>query len=85
MLERIKKAWAWAGADPSLRVVVRFNIDPDGAIRNVRTIEPSGDASYDASAERAVHAASPLDPVPLRLHEDFAVIELTFEPSDLEP
>jgi len=85
MLERIKKAWAWAGADPSLRVVVRFNINPDGEIRNVRTIEPSGDASYDASAERAVHAASPLDPVPERLHEDFAVIELTFQPSDLEP
>ncbi len=85
MLERIKKAWAWAGADPSLRVVLRFNINPDGAIRNVRTIEPSGDASYDASAERAVHAASPLDPVPERLHEDFAVIELMFQPSDLEP
>lgn len=80
MEERVKQAWAWAGADPSLRATVQFNIMPDGEIRNVRTIKASGDTSYDASVERAVRAVSPLDPPPERLREDFALVELTFQP-----
>lgn len=80
MEERVKQAWAWAGADPSLRATVQFSIMPDGEIRNVRTIKPSGDTSYDASVERAIRAVSPLDPPPERLREDFAVVELTFQP-----
>jgi TolA protein len=80
MEERVKQAWAWAGADPSLRATVQFSIAPDGAIRNVRIITASGDPSYDASVERAVRAVSPLDPPPERLREDFALVELTFQP-----
>ena len=49
MRERIKNAWAWTGADRSLIVIVQFNITPEGEIRNVRTIQSSGDTSYDAS------------------------------------
>lgn len=84
MIERIKGAWAWAGADRSLSAVVQFNIAPDGQVRNVRTIQSSGDASYDASAERAIRAVNPLEPVPDKYRDDFATIELTFRASDLE-
>ena len=84
MIERIKSAWAWTGADRSLSVVIQFNLAPDGQVRNVRTIESSGDPSYDASAERAVRAVNPLEPVPDKYRDDFATIELTFRASDLE-
>jgi colicin import membrane protein len=85
MVERIKAAWAWAGADRSLRTVVQFNVTADGEVRDVRTIEPSGDPSYDASAERAVRAVNPLDPVPERFRDVFANgFELVFLSSDLE-
>lgn len=84
MIERIKSAWAWAGADRSLRVVIAFGVAADGQIRNVRVVQPSGDGSYDASAERAVRAVSPLDPVPDKYRDHFATVELTFQASDLE-
>jgi len=84
MRERIKNSWAWTGADRSLTVIVQFNIAADGQIRNVRTIQSSGDASYDASAERAVRAVNPLEPVPEKYREAFATVELTFRASDLE-
>ena len=83
MEQKIKAAWAWAGADKSLRAVLQFNLDPDGQIKNVRTVESSGDAQYDASCERAVRAVNPLEPVPERYRKEFATVELTFKPEDV--
>lgn len=82
MEARIKEAWAWAGADRSLVAVVAFNITPSGEIVNVRTAIPSGDSSYDASAERAVRKASPLGPPPEKYREEFWSVELEFRPED---
>jgi TonB family protein len=84
MEQRIKAAWAWAGADKDLHAVVQFNLTPEGEIRNVRTIQSSGDRQYDASCERAVRVVNPLDPVPEKYRKDFATVEMTFKPSDLE-
>ena len=85
MIERIKAAWAWAGSDKTLRVVVQFNITPDGEIQNIKVLEPSGNPQYDQSAERAVRAVNPLEPVPEKFRDAFATQEITFQPSDLEP
>jgi TonB family protein len=84
MEERIKAAWAWAGADKTLHAVIQFNLTPEGEIKNVRTLESSGDRQYDTSCERAVRAVSPLEPVPEKYREVFATVEMTFKPSDLE-
>ena len=61
-----------------------YNLAPDGEIKNVRTIESSGDAQYDASCERAVRAVNPLEPVPEHYRKDFATVQLTFKPDELE-
>ena len=82
MEARIKAAWAWTGADESLRAVIHFNITPAGKIINVRTIKSSGDPSYDASAERAVRAADSLPPPPEKYVDAFSIVELTFRPED---
>jgi TolA protein len=84
MIERIKAAWAWAGADKTLRAVVQFNLTPEGEIKNVHTVERSADARYDASCERAIRAVNPLEPVPEKYRKDFSTFELTFQASDLE-
>jgi TonB family protein len=83
MEERIKAAWAWAGADKTLHAVVQFNLTPEGEIKNVRTIESSGDRQYDASCERAVRMVNRLDPVPEKYRKEFATVEMTFKPSDV--
>ncbi len=85
MERRIREAWAWAGADRSLRAVIRFGITAAGEIVDIQTIKSSGDLAYDTSAERAVRAASPLGPVPERYRHEFATVELTFRPDDIEP
>lgn len=84
MRERIRNAWAWSGADHSLSVVIQFGIAADGQIVNVRTLTSSGDPTYDASAERAVRAANPLEPIPDKYRDAFSTVELTFQASDLE-
>ena len=84
MEERIKAAWAWAGADKAQHAVIQFNLTPEGEIKNVHTIESSGDRQYDASCERAVRVVNPLDPVPEKYRKEFATVEMTFKPTDLE-
>lgn len=84
MLSRIRDAWAWPGEGTRLAVKVKFGISADGTIRELRLVAPSGDSSYDASVLRAVRAVSPLPPPPARHREDFADVELTFQPSDLK-
>jgi len=82
MESRIKAAWVWAGADRSLRAVVRFNVTVDGKITNVKTVQSSGDVSYDASVERAIRAADPLGPPPEQYREEFGIVELEFRAED---
>jgi TonB family protein len=84
MEQKIKAAWAWAGADRSLHAVIQFNLAADGQIANVRTTQSSGDRQYDASCERAVRAANPLEPVPEKYRKEFATVEMTFKPTDVE-
>jgi len=85
MDQRIKSAWAWAGTDKSLHAVIGFELTPEGEIRNVHTIQSSGDGKYDASCERAVRAVNPLDPVPEKYRKEFSSVEMTFNASDREP
>jgi colicin import membrane protein len=84
LLNRIKQSWAWAGTERSLEAVVRFNIGEDGEILNVRIVQASGDASYDASVERAVRAVNPLAPPPQAYRKEFSDVELTFSPEQMQ-
>lgn len=71
-----------------LVVEVRVWLDPDGSVRDVRTIDDGRkqrDEFFRAaaeSAERAVRRASPL-PVPREKHDQFKVIILGFSPREM--
>lgn len=84
MEARIREAWVWAGAQDHLESVVRFSVSPEGEVSNIRTTHSSGDPAYDASAERAVRAASPLGLVPPDYRQEFADVEMTFRARDLQ-
>ena len=84
MINRIRQSWAWAGRNEALEALVRFNVTETGEVFNVRITRPSGDASYDASVERAVRAASPLAPPPEAYRKEFGDVELTFRPPELQ-
>jgi len=84
MINRIKQTWAWAGADRALEAAVRFNITDTGEVLNVHISHSSGDASYDASVERAVKAANPLPAPPEGYRKEFSDVELTFAPEQLQ-
>jgi TonB family protein len=84
MINRIKQSWAWADRNRSLEAAVRFNITNTGEVLNVRISHPSGDASYDASVERAVKAANPLPAPPEGYRKEFSDVELTFAPEQLQ-
>jgi len=83
MLSHIKQAWVWVGHDQRLSVTVRFAIEPDGEIRNVKLNRSSGDTSYDDSVIQAVQKVNPLPPPPATYRRDFSQVELTFRPGDL--
>ena len=83
MINRIKQAWAWAGANQTLEAAVGFTITETGDVVNVRIKQPSGDPGYDASVERAVRAVNPLTPPPEAYRKEFSDVEITFSPKDL--
>jgi TolA protein len=83
MINRIKQAWAWAGANQTLEATVGFSITETGDVVNVRIKQPSGDPGYDASVERAVRAVNPLPPPPETYRKEFSDVEIVFSPKDL--
>ncbi len=83
MRSRIRDSWAWVGTNQRLKATVRFGIEADGTIVNVRLVKSSGDASYDESVLRAIARVGKLDPPPAEYRRDFADVELEFTPGDL--
>jgi len=84
MMTSIKEGWAWAGQGGVLEAVVGFRITPGGEVVEVRTVQSSGDPSYDLSVERAVRRASPLGAPPDQYRSEFTNgVEITFRAEDL--
>jgi TonB family protein len=80
ILTRISDNWLnpYAGEAKVLTATVMFIIERDGTVRDVKVEKKSGDASYDASCERALLVLDRLPPLPpeftgprLKLHLEF--------------
>jgi TonB family protein len=80
ILSRISDNWLnpYAGEAKILTATVMFVIDRDGTVRDVKIEKKSGDATYDASCERALLVLDRLPPLPpeftgprLKLHLEF--------------
>jgi TonB family protein len=80
ILTRISDNWInpYAGSGRMLNATVMFVIERDGAVKEVKIEKKSGDATYDASCERALLVTDKLPPLPpeftgprLKLHLEF--------------
>jgi len=81
--QRVAEKWQTGEIDPRIktapRVIVTFDLQRDGSVRDVRIAERSGNQLLDASAERAVYDASPFPPLPAGYERNDVVIEFWFE------
>jgi len=83
MIARIRESWVWVGEDPGGAVTVRFSIQPDGRIANVRRTDSSGNTLFDQSVETAVRGVRDLGAPPEQYRRDFADVEVVFRAKDL--
>ncbi len=60
------------------KMIVRFTIERDGSIRDAAVELPSGNATFDRAALRAVLEASPLPPLPFGYNGTYLGVHLTF-------
>ncbi len=80
---RIAEKWRTDEVDPRLQtappVIVTFTIARNGAARDVRILQTSGNYALDSSARRAVMEASPFEQLPRDFERDSAAIEIWFQ------
>jgi TonB family protein len=80
---RISGNWFQSAIDPGLRwaprVVVTFQILPDGTVTNVQVLRSSGNSSVDLSARRAVLDSSPLERLPSGYGGSSVTVEFWFD------
>jgi protein TonB len=60
-------------------VIVTFDIQRDGSVRNVQIAQRSGNGTLDVSAQRAVIDAAPFPPLPAGYDKNEASVELRFQ------
>lgn len=65
--------------DRTLRAVVHFRIQKDGHLTEIVLEQPSGDASLDRSALRAIQDSNPLPPLPYQYGKDSLGVRFFFD------
>ncbi|MFN7993922.1 MAG: TonB family protein [Bryobacteraceae bacterium] len=81
--QRVAEKWQTSDIDARIRtappVVVTFDLQRDGSVRDVRVVQRSGNTALDYSAQRAIYDAAPFPPLPSGYERSDAVIEFWFE------
>ena len=65
--------------DRTLRAVVHFKIQKDGQLTEIVLEQPSGDASLDRSALRAIQESNPLPPLPYQYGKESLGVRFFFD------
>jgi protein TonB len=60
-------------------VIITFDIQRDGSVRNAKVAQRSGNSTLDYSALRAVMDAAPFPPLPSDFDRNEANVELQFQ------
>ena len=80
---RVAEHWRQDEISTSLKTsnpaIVTFEIQRNGAVRNVRLVKASGISALDYSAQRAIQEAAPFPELPRQFEKDSATIEFWFE------
>jgi protein TonB len=80
---KVSGSWLQSTIDPSVpwapRVIVQFDVERDGSIRNVQVVQSSSNYSVDTSVVRAVQSASPLQPLPPAYSGSYVNVQFYFD------
>ncbi len=76
---RIKMSWRPPRGNESKRVVVVFQIDKNGVLKDVKVSKSSGEPSADQAAIAAIQRVFPYRPLPSEYAEEDIDIEFTFD------
>jgi protein TonB len=79
--QRVTEKWqnsALAGQTAPI-VIITFDIQRDGSVRNAKVAQRSGNSTLDYSALRAVMDAAPFPPLPSDFDRNEANVELQFQ------
>ena len=81
--QRVAQKWRTDDVDARLQtappVIVTFDLLRNGAIRDVRVLQSSGNLTLDRSAQRAIYEASPFPALPPGYEREAARIEFWFQ------
>ena len=82
VIQLVSEKWQTSGLGAihtAPAVVVTFDIQRDGSVRNVQIAQRSGNGTLDVSAQRAVIDAAPFPPLPPGYDKSEARVELRFQ------
>ena len=79
MWSLISSHWFRPATPAGTTATIHFVVDRDGTIRDVALESPSGNATYDRNAQRAILETSPLPPLPYGYGGTFLGVHLTFK------
>ena len=82
VIQRVSEKWqtsGLAGLHAVPDVVVTFDIQRDGSVKNAQIAQRSGNSTLDYSALRAVMDAAPFPPLPPGFDRNVAGVELKFQ------
>ena len=79
IVDKVGRTWRTADLKNVTQVAaVMFTLRRDGTVTRVHITEPSGNATLDFSAQRAIFDASPFPPLPAQYPDNTAEVELRF-------
>ncbi|MGB9456206.1 MAG: TonB family protein [Bryobacteraceae bacterium] len=79
IVDQVGRAWRTSDLrNVTQTAAVTFVLNRDGSVSHVRITEPSGNATLDFSAQRAIWDASPFPPLPPQYPRRDAEVELRF-------
>jgi periplasmic protein TonB len=82
VIQLVSEKWqtnGLAGLHTAPTVIITFDIQRDGSVRNVLVAQRSGNGTLDVSAQRAVMDAAPFPPLPPGYDRNEANVELRFQ------
>jgi protein TonB len=82
VIQRVTDKWqtnGLGGLHTAPIVIVTFDIQRDGSVRNAKVAQRSGNDALDYSALRAVMDAAPFTPLPAEWNRSEANVELRFQ------
>ncbi|NJO78647.1 MAG: TonB family protein [Cyanobacteria bacterium RM1_2_2] len=74
----VNQNWQRVAVAATRRTRIRFRVDRQGNLTELRLLQPSGDTAADEAAIQAVRASAPFAPLPQTASEEVLIVNFTF-------